>query len=158
MNHNGIYLVDGGTINPVPADVVRAIWARTFIIAVNVLNDPQKNKRWVDRGKKSNKMPSIFNTMIQSIYIMEYGIVRPTCLKADILIEPDVSAMNRLSFIAAPTPLTPAIMLPRPSLPEIMKMLSNFELVPDGNYILHLSSHTVSDVVIFWAFCIAMLK
>ena len=76
VNYNGLYLVDGGTINPVPADVVRNMGA-DFTIAVNVLNDPKRCKYLGITGdKKSKKPPSLFNTLIQSFYIMEYEIIR----------------------------------------------------------------------------------
>jgi len=124
---DGQYLVDGGTINPVPADVVRAMGAN-FIIAVNVLNDPRKRKRLGLTGdKKSNKMPSTFNTIIQAIYIMEYGIVRANLLKADILIEPDVSGIEPYEFYRGGEAIEAGYRAASEVVPEIEKLLNSFE-------------------------------
>ena len=127
LNYNGLYLVDGGTVNPVPADVVRAMGAN-FIIAVNVLNDPKKRKRLGLTGdKKSDKMPTIFNTIIQSLYIMEYGIVRANLLKTDILIEPDVSAIEPYEFYRGGEAIEAGYKAAVPIVPEIQSLLSTFE-------------------------------
>jgi NTE family protein len=129
VHYKGLYLVDGGTVNPVPADVVRAMGAN-FIIAVNVLNDPRKRKRLGLTGdKKSDKMPSMFNTIIQSIYIMEYGIVRANLLKADILIEPDVSAIEPYEFYRGGEAIEAGYQAAKIVVPEIEKLLNSFESV-----------------------------
>jgi NTE family protein len=126
---NGLYLVDGGTVNPVPADVVRSMGAN-FIIAVNVLNDPRKRPRLGLTGdKKSDKLPSMFNTLIQSIYIMEYNIVRANLLKADILIEPDVSAIQPYEFYRGAEALEAGYKAAKLVIPEIFKLLDNFQPV-----------------------------
>jgi NTE family protein len=127
FHYNGLYLVDGGAVNPVPADVVRDMGAN-FIIAVNVLNDPKKRKRLGLTGdKKSDKMPSMFNTMIQSIYIMEYGIVRANLLKADILIEPDVSAIEPYEFYRGAEAIEEGYKAAVKVVPEIETLLKSFE-------------------------------
>ncbi len=125
--YNGLYLVDGGTVNPVPADVVRSMGAN-FIIAVNVLNDPKKRPRLGLTGdKKSDRMPSIFNTIIQSLYVMEYGIVRANLLKADILIEPDVSAIESYEFYRGSYAIEAGYKAALPVMPEIKNLLEQFE-------------------------------
>ena len=127
VHHNGLYLVDGGTTNPIPANVVRAMGAN-FIIAVNVLNAPIKRKKLGLTGsKKSDRMPGIFNTIIQSIYIMEYGIVRANLLKADILIEPDVSAIEPYEFSRGVEAIEAGYAATTKVLPEIENLLNNFE-------------------------------
>lgn len=129
VSHNGLYLVDGGTVNPVPADVVRSMGAN-FIIAVNVLNDPKKRPRLGLTGdKKSDKMPSIFNTIMQSLYIMEYGIVRANLLKADILIEPDVSAIEPYEFYRGSYAIEAGYKAASAVMPEIKNLLEQFEHV-----------------------------
>lgn len=94
----GKFLVDGGLTNPVPTDVLRDIGAK-FIIAVNVLTEPQKRKA-VSLSPKGGtaEPPNIFNTLIQSIYIMEYEIIKARILKADIIISPDVSRIEAFEF------------------------------------------------------------
>lgn len=128
VNYNGRYLVDGGTINPVPADVVKSMGA-TFTIAVNVLTNPKKRKYPGTTGdRKSNKAPSIFNTLIRSLYIMEYEIVRASILKADIIIEPDVSRIEAYEFHRGQEAIEEGYKAAIAVMPEIKKLLSNPEL------------------------------
>jgi NTE family protein len=71
-----------------------------FIIAVNVLIEPPKSKR-AARLSKERKMPeppNIFNTLLQSVYIMEYEIIKARILKADVIINPDVSHIEAFEF------------------------------------------------------------
>jgi NTE family protein len=95
----GRCLVDGGLTNPIPADVVRHMGAK-FIIAVNVLVEPQKSKRVLSlpKGNGIAEVPNIFNTLIQSIYIMEHEIIKSRIPKADIIISPDVSRIEAFEF------------------------------------------------------------
>lgn len=126
VNYEGRYLVDGGTINPIPADVVRYMGA-TFTIAVNVLNDPKKRRHLGLTGdKKLNKPPTLFNTLIQTFYIMEYEIIRSSILKADIIIEPDVSYMEPYEFHRGPEAIESGYKAAKAVLPEIINSLSNF--------------------------------
>ncbi len=126
VNYDGRYLVDGGTTNPVPADVARFMGA-TFVIAVNVLNDPKKRKHLGLTGdKKSSKPPSMFNTLIQSIYIMEYGITRTSILKADIIIEPDVSNIEAYEFYRGTEAIEAGYKAAAAVIPEIENLLGNY--------------------------------
>ncbi len=95
----GKCLVDGGLTNPVPADIVRHMGAK-FIIAVNVLVEPSKSRRAVDPSKEGGmvEVPNIFNTLIQSICIMEYEITKARIVKANIVISPDVSHIEAFEF------------------------------------------------------------
>ncbi|RPJ63002.1 MAG: patatin family protein [Dehalococcoidia bacterium] len=124
VNYNGIYLVDGGVINPVPADVVRSMGA-TFTIAVNVLNKPEKHRHLGLTGsKKSDKVPSLMNTLVQSLYIMEYEMVRASMLKADILIEPDVSNIEPYEFYRGADAIQAGYKAAKAVIPEIVKLLN----------------------------------
>jgi len=123
VHYNGRYLVDGGALNPVPADVVKAMGA-TFVIAVNVLNDPKKRVHLGLTGnKKSGKAPTIMNTLIQSIYIMEYAMVRASILKADIMIEPDVSNIEIYEFHRGPEAIEAGYKAAVAVIPEIKKLI-----------------------------------
>jgi NTE family protein len=127
VNYKGVYLVDGGVTNPVPADIVRSMGA-TFTIAVNVLNDPQRLRRLGLTGsKKSSKAPSLMNALVQSLYIMEYDIIRASILKADILIEPDVSAIEPYEFHRGADAIQAGYTAAKAVLPEIIRMLNESE-------------------------------
>ena len=129
VNYDGRYLVDGGAINPVPADVVKSMGA-TFIIAVNVLNDPRKRIHLGLTGsKKSRRAPGIMNTLIQSIYIMEYEMVRASILKADIIIEPDVSNIEVYEFHRGPEAIEAGYRAAVAVIPEIKRLLDSEQLI-----------------------------
>ena len=124
VKYESAYLVDGGTVNPVPANVVRSMGA-TFIIAVNVLNDVKKRRHFGLTGeKKFDKPPSSFNTMIQSIYIMEYQIIKASILKADIIIEPDVGYIETFEFHRGPEAIEAGYSAAAAVIPEILKLLN----------------------------------
>lgn len=95
----GKFLVDGGLTNPVPTDVLLDMGVK-FIIAVNVLTEPQKSKQAASLLKESGQTaaPNILNTLIQSITIMEHEIIKLKILKADIIINPDVSHIEAFEF------------------------------------------------------------
>jgi len=125
VNYDGRYLVDGGALNPVPADVVKSMGA-TFVIAVNVLNDPKKRIHLGLTGnKKSRRAPGMMNTLIQSIYIMEYEMVRASILKADIMIEPDVSNIEVYEFQRGPEAIEAGYRAAVDVIPEINKLLNS---------------------------------
>jgi NTE family protein len=94
----GRCLVDGGANNPLPTDVVNNTNAKTTI-AVNVLVDPEKRKMLtpLQDGDKSG-IPNIFDTLVQSIYIMEYEIVKGKKIDADFIINPGVDHIQAFEF------------------------------------------------------------
>ena len=129
VNYDGRYLVDGGALNPVPADVVKSMGA-TFVIAVNVLTDPRKRRHLGLTGnRKSRRTPGMMNTLIQSIYIMEYEMVRASILKADIMIEPDVSKIEVYEFHRGPEAIEAGYKAAVDVIPEIKKLLNGEQLI-----------------------------
>lgn len=121
---DGKCLVDGGLTNPVPVSIARDMGAN-FIIAMNVLIDPQKSKRTASsRGKgDAAKTPNIFNTLIQSIYIMEYELLKPRILNADVVINPDVSHIEAYEFHRSEEAIAEGYIAARKALPEIRTLL-----------------------------------
>ena len=121
------FLVDGGLVDPVPTNVLRDMGAK-FIIAVNVLTAPQRNKP-DDSSQKDETLqtPNIFNTLIQSIYIMEHEMVklRITKMKADIMISPDVSHINAFEFHKGREAIQAGYEAANNVLPELRKLLSD---------------------------------
>jgi len=129
VNHNGRFLVDGGTLNPVPADVVKAMGA-TFTIAVNVLNNPKERIHLGLTGKKESRgAPSSMNTLVQSFYFMEYEMVRASILKADIMIEPDVRNIEVYEFHRGQEAIAAGYKAAVSVIPEINRMLNSEEIV-----------------------------
>jgi len=120
----GRCLVDGGLTNPVPADIVRDMGAK-FIIAVNVLVEPQKSKRTVSppKGDEMAEVPNIFNTLIQSIYIMEHEIIKSRMPKADIIISPDVSRIEAFEFYKGEEAILAGYKAARNALPRLRRLV-----------------------------------
>lgn len=127
LKYNGRFLVDGGTINPVPADVVKSMGA-TFVIAVNVMNNPRERIHLGLTGnKQSTRAPGMMNTLLQSFYLMQYEIVRASILKADIMIEPDVRNIEIYEFHRGQEAIKAGYEAARAVIPEINRMLNSEE-------------------------------
>lgn len=120
----GKCLVDGGLTNPVPADVLRDMGAK-FVIAVNVLVAPWKSKKAanVREGDGTDEMPSIFKTLFQSLYIMEYEIIRQRLPKADIIITPDTSHIAAFEFHRGEEAILAGYQAARNALPKIRNLI-----------------------------------
>jgi NTE family protein len=90
----GKVLVDGGMVNPIPADVVREMGA-DIVIAVDV------STKWFDVSSLSGSSLSLRN--IQSIFyaliaVFGYQISKEKLKKADIVIKPPVLGYKMLDF------------------------------------------------------------
>ena len=83
VKRQGRYLVDGGLVNPVPVSTVRKMGA-DLVIAVNVI--PTMGVRL--QPSQKDKEPGIFQSMLHSLYIATYSLVRSSLAQADIVIEP----------------------------------------------------------------------
>ena len=99
------FLIDGGMVNPVPVDTAKNMGAE-FIIACNVIPEPQKRKRNYMKNKSMAKLtkkidpntPNIIDVLINSFYIMEHRIAVLNLKKADIIINPEVNDISTLEF------------------------------------------------------------
>ena len=94
----GRCLVDGGSTNPMPTDILHDMGAE-IIIAVNALHEPLKKRvRSSSVGVEVTQPPNIFATLYQSIYIKEHIIIKLRTPRADIVISPDVSHIGVFEF------------------------------------------------------------
>ena len=120
----GKCLVDGGLTNPVPADVLRDMGAK-LVIAVNVLVSPGKSKKAANEGEGggTGEMPNIFKTLFQSLYIMEYEIIRQRLPKADIIITPDISHIAAFEFHRGDEAIQAGYKAAMDALPKIHKLI-----------------------------------
>ncbi|KSV18302.1 patatin [Dehalococcoides mccartyi] len=89
------FLVDGGLITPIPAQIVRDIGA-DFVIAVNAIY----HHDYIKPDKDS--APSIFDTAFQIVNIMSIHMAKENLQAADIAIEPDLSGIGPGDFLKAP--------------------------------------------------------
>jgi NTE family protein len=121
-------LVDGGLVNPVPADVLRDMGAK-MVIAVNVLVEPRRRKRAANVREESKiaKIPNIFNTLFQSLHIMEYEIIKQRLLKADIIITPDIGQIEAFEFHRGEEAIQAGYKAATDALPKIQKLIKNTE-------------------------------
>jgi len=125
INLGNKFLVDGGLINPVPTDVARNMGAK-FIIAVNVITSPQERKpASLSQKCETPDAPNIFNTLIQSIYIMEYEIIKSRILDADITISPDVSNIEAFDFHKGEEAILAGYEAARSILPKLQGLIKN---------------------------------
>jgi NTE family protein len=118
----GRCLVDGGLTNPVPVDVLSDMGAK-FIIAVNVLAEPQKRNTACVDPSSIPQIPNMLNTLLQSLYIMEYEIIKSKIIKADIVINPDVSKMEAFEFHKKQQAILAGYNAARDTLPELRRLL-----------------------------------
>jgi NTE family protein len=84
--HECGFLADGGLVDPVPVDLVRQMGA-DVVIGVNL-------------GSKTaeKNMRNIYDVIIQSIDIMQNEIIRSRGIRADLLLNPDLSNINAVNF------------------------------------------------------------
>lgn len=80
---DGRVLMDGGFVNPVPADIVREMGAE-FVIAVDV------SSKWVNLEKESLNPMKIYSMIPQALTIIEYQLARNILKSADIVLNPMV--------------------------------------------------------------------
>lgn len=118
----GRCLVDGSLTNPVPVDILSDMGAK-FIIAVNVLSEPQKRKAASVDPNSVPQIPNMLNALLQSLYIMVYEIAKPKIIKADIVINPDVSKMEAFEFHKKQEAIVAGYNATRDALPEIRRLL-----------------------------------
>jgi NTE family protein len=120
----GRYLVDGGLVNPVPVSVLKKMGA-DFIIAVNVMPDVGADVRQLKPAdKKKPKEPSIFNVILQSLYIGTYIIAKASTEGADIIISPDTTKIHPGDFHRAGECIEQGEIAAREAMPEIKRKLS----------------------------------
>jgi NTE family protein len=119
VKREGRYLVDGGLVNPVPVSVLKDQGA-DFIIAVNVTADAMNRTNW---GKKA-KEPTIFNVIMQSIYISTHYLVKSSLEGADIVIEPDLADIPYGDFQRAKECIPRGVLAAQGVIPEIKRQLN----------------------------------
>lgn len=80
-------LVDGGVLNPVPADVAAEIGADR-VIAVKLSGLPSSSRKWAEAEQTGSGGPSVFQTLLRSLDLMQSKITASTAAATTILIEP----------------------------------------------------------------------
>jgi NTE family protein len=89
VKKGGRYLVDGGLVNQVPVSVARKMGA-DIVIAVDVTPSRFERAEYITRKEKA-KEPSVFQVMVQTIYITTYLSTRQVSEGADVVIHPQLA-------------------------------------------------------------------
>jgi len=110
------YLIDGGSSNPLPVDVVKEMGAE-YVIVSNIVPSPsqretslKKRKNGGDResflnnvkeklfGAEDESLPNMFDVLVQSLHVTEYKIVERKLREADLVITPEIAQIGTLDF------------------------------------------------------------
>lgn len=91
---DGKTLMDGGFVNPVPADVVREMGAEC-VIAVDV------SSKWTDFSEMEFGPTHIYSVIPKALSVIEYQIAKKVLLKADIVLCPPVISYHWHNFESA---------------------------------------------------------
>ena len=135
---DGRVLVDGGVVDPVPAEVVREMGA-DLCIAVNVV--PQLKKgvdtvlsrlyRGVNQfnplvylARDAHGMPSMFDVVMNTLQTLQYELGNFKAISADVRINPDLSAYTWIEFYRALELIERGAEAAERALPEIKRVLA----------------------------------
>ncbi|MFH1259844.1 MAG: patatin-like phospholipase family protein [Elusimicrobiota bacterium] len=104
--HQDKYFVDGGLIEPVPAQKLKEAGA-DIVLSLNLISRSLAHKKFLlslvpNKSKLSNGMPNILEVIMKSIYIMEYEISTAKAEQGEVVFSPDVSNFNSLELHRAP--------------------------------------------------------
>ncbi|MFH1392874.1 MAG: patatin-like phospholipase family protein [Patescibacteria group bacterium] len=89
---DGKLLMDGGLVNPVPADAVKELGAE-FVVAVDV------SSRWLEQPKEMFNIKDMYSFIMQSLSVLEYQLAKNVLKEsADIVIKPPVFHQEWFEF------------------------------------------------------------
>lgn len=88
---DGRLLMDGGFVNPVPADVVRNMGAE-FVIAVDV------SSQWLNLEEESFGPSRIYNLIPRMLEVIEYQLARRILPQANVVLTPPVLGYRIFQF------------------------------------------------------------
>ena len=88
---NNQLLIDGGLVNPVPADVVKDMGA-DYVIAVDV------SSRWFAAPEELATTHDIYGVVSSALSIIEYQIAKNILKNADLVLRPPVMSYNWIEF------------------------------------------------------------
>lgn len=88
---DGRLLMDGGCINPVPADAARSMGAE-YVVAVKV------SGQWLDASRSPRRGASLYQMVSHILGAVEHQLALRSLKNADFVIEPDVEDLDWLEF------------------------------------------------------------
>lgn len=152
---DGIVLVDGGLVNPVPVSLVRAMGA-DFVIAVDLTSEVQGKKLdpdshqdqsgdhhhdWLTKlqeslsalipasAQKESSLPSILDVMTASINIMQVRVTRSRMADdpPDLIVAPHLAHINLLDFHRAKEAIEEGEQAAKVILPALLERYGPFK-------------------------------
>lgn len=90
------FLIDGGTVNPVPASILKDKQA-DIIAASNVIPGLSERMHRKEQ-KKTGRAPNVLAIVLGALEIMESEIIRQRAEAIDVLIQPDVAQFSITDF------------------------------------------------------------
>ncbi|MGI9592296.1 MAG: patatin-like phospholipase family protein [Myxococcota bacterium] len=138
---DGVY-IDGGMVDPVPAETARRMGA-DLVIAVNVvppLNPDVHNPldRFFAAAERLNplarlrpeeqhRIPGAFDALVRTIQLMQYQLGNDRAGEADVLIHPSLEAFHILEFWAGEPMIARGAEATREALPRIRERLAAWQ-------------------------------
>jgi len=118
------YLVDGGLVDNMPADVLREMGA-DFIIAVNVTPNAQLQQHEYSKyvGEKM-KQPSILHVMMRTMQIVNRRALNSELIGANVTIEPELEHIGWGDFHRVPECVLQGKLAASDAIPEIKRKLA----------------------------------
>lgn len=137
VRHDGRVLVDGGIVDPVPAEVALEMGA-DVCFAVNVVPPPRKGvdnvltrlyrtASWLNPLAylgSDRALPSLFDVIMNSIQTLEHELGQFKALSADVRINPDLSGLTWIEFYRPEDLIERGAAAAERALPEIRRVLA----------------------------------
>ncbi|MBN1994721.1 MAG: patatin-like phospholipase family protein [Anaerolineae bacterium] len=122
--HNGYYLIDGGAVNPVPANILVEKGANV-IIASSVI--PPVEKGWLLGHNTPNQSrdPSFLSVLGNMMAIMEREIIKTRMNPVDVLIQPRVEIYTSMDYDKAEDFIRLGRTAAERELPRLQNLLNN---------------------------------
>ncbi len=118
------YLIDGGTVNPVPASVLAENGAN-IIIASSVIPSIEEERVRGQAAAHRQKDPNFFGVLSSMMAIMEREIVKTRMTPVDILIRPKVELYTAMDYDKAEEFMKLGVEAAAQQLPRIKEVISN---------------------------------
>lgn len=116
------FLVDGGTVNPVPTSVLKDKKADIVVASSVIPGLPERMHR--KEQLKTGKAPNVVSIVLGAIEIMESEIIRSRSEAIDVLITPEVAQFTTLEYARADEIIQAGRKAAECALPKIRKLLA----------------------------------
>jgi NTE family protein len=120
----GHYLIDGGAVNPVPAEILAEKGAN-IIIASSVIPSIEEERVRGQAAAHHYKTPNFLGVLSNMMAIMEREIIKTRMSPVDILIKPKVEVFTSMDYDKAEEFIRLGSEAAEQQLPLLQKLLNN---------------------------------